>query len=86
MDEAEASEPPGASPEPSYIGKIKMSCVSEDNVMDDSIAGEQNTNLSPEVPGEGGEMLGQFGRNDLPGKDAPPECTLQGASLGLLDS
>ena len=58
MDKAESAESPRSSPEPAYVGKIEVSCISEDHVTNDSVTREQNPDLSAKLSGEGGKMFG----------------------------
>ncbi len=83
MDKAKPPEPSGSSSKPANVGKFEVSGVSEDYVAYDSVTGEQNAYLSAKLSGERGKMFGQFGRNDLLERDAPPEGPLQSPPLGL---
>ncbi len=86
MDEAKPAESSGSSAESPDVRKIEVRRISKDHVANDSIPGEQDSDLPPELSGECRKVLGQFRRNDLMRSDTPPECPFQSAALGLLYS
>jgi hypothetical protein len=85
VNETKTAEASGSAAEPSDFRQLQACGVPQDHIANDSVAGEQNADLTPKLAGERGEMSGQLRRNNLLGRHTPAEGPFQGALLGLFD-
>lgn len=68
------------------LGNRQLFSTSDDYVSDVPISAEQHAHLTTELTGKGGQVLGQFKRDDLAGIHSPAVGSLQRLDQGVLDS
>ena len=85
VDEPQAAEAADAAAQAADVGQGEAVGVAHDDVADDAVAPEQDSDLPVEPAGGLGQMPGELGGDHLPRVDAAAESTLQGADLGRFD-
>jgi hypothetical protein len=84
MDEPQAAEAPDAAAQASDVRQLEALGVSDHDVADRSVAGDEDADLAAELARDFGQMAGELGRDYLGRVDPAPEGALECADFGSL--
>ncbi len=85
VDEPQAAEAADAAAQAADVGQGQAVGVAHDDVADDAVAPEQDSDLPVEPAGGLGQMPGELGGDHLPRIDPAAVGALQGADFGRFD-